>query len=77
MIKEDRNEVFIPIGWAALDATSSAEIVKELPVSYNQIFEIDGQGGLKVDKFGQWVKRVPSGEITQSSGIINTNGGAQ
>ena len=67
----------IPIGWAALDATSSAEIVKELPVSYNQIFEIDGQGGLKVEKFGQWVKRMPSGEITQSSGIINTNGGAQ
>lgn len=63
----------IPIGWAALEAVGPADVIKELPVEYNQIFTINNMGELSVEKFDQWVKRAPSGVITHSTGIINVN----
>ena len=36
---------------------------------YHQIFAIDEQGSIRIDKFGQWIKQFPDGVITHSPGI--------
>lgn len=61
----------VPIGWGDRDAESVVDVVKEVPRPYHQITTIDPQGGVKVEKYEQWVKRMPDGEISHSPGIRN------
>ena len=43
--------------------------VETMPTHYRQIFTIDEQGSIRIDKFGQWIKQFPDGVITHSPGI--------
>ena len=38
---------------------------------YRQITSVSSDGGVKVEKYEQWVKRMPDGEISHSPGIRN------
>ena len=59
----------IEIGWGDKDAVSLVDVIEDIPMRYHQITSISSDGGVKVEKFGQWVRRMPSGSITHSSGI--------
>ena len=59
----------IEIGWGDKDAVSLVDVIEDIPTRYHQITSISSDGGVKVEKFGQWVRRMPSGSITHSSGI--------
>ena len=43
--------------------------VETMPTHYRQIFTIDEQGSIRIDKFGQWIKQFSDGVITHSPGI--------
>ena len=53
------------------EAQSIDDSVGIVGARYHQIFTIDGQGSLRVDKFGQWIKQFSDGSVTNSSGIVN------
>ena len=59
----------IPIAWGELSASGIDDIVKALPQNYSQVYTLDGEGGMRIDKFGQWIKMAASGAISGSSGI--------
>ena len=59
----------VPIGWGEDGATSLEDIVNTMPTLYNQVYTLDEAGGLRIDKFSQWIKMDVFGGITHSPGI--------
>ena len=59
----------VPIGWGEDGASSLEDIVGTMSTLYNQVYTLDTDGGLRIDKFGQWIKMDVSGGITHSPGI--------
>ena len=59
----------VPIGWGDDGATSLEDIVDTMPTLYNQVYTLDEDGGLRIDKFSQWIKMDVLGGITHSPGI--------
>ena len=59
----------IPIGWGENDASSLEDVVGTMSTLYNQVYTLDEDGGLRIDKFGQWIKMDVLGDITHSPGI--------
>ena len=64
----------IVLGWGELNSPTNIPPVKMIASHYHQVFTIDVQGGIRIDKFGQWIKQFPDGTITNSPGIIRTEG---
>jgi len=60
----------IPIAWGPRGARSIARKVDNLPNAYEQLFAIDSQGNVRIDKFSQWVMRASNGTYSHSAGII-------
>ena len=61
----------VPIGWGENDASALDDIVDVMPTLYNQVYTLDEDGGLRIDKFGQWIKMDILGGITHSPGILD------
>lgn len=59
----------IPIAWGEDIAEDLSGIVGTLDCFYHQVFTLDDMGGLRIDKFGQWIKCSASGVVTHSPGI--------
>ena len=59
----------IPIGWGEDDAHSFEDVVGRMATQYAQVYTLDEDGGLRIDKFGQWIKMDIQGGITHSRGI--------
>ena len=64
----------IVLGWNERDSPTNIPPVKTIPTHYHQVFMIDAQGSIRVDKFGQWIKQFTDGSVTNSPGIISTGG---
>ena len=64
----------IVLGWGERDSSTNTPPVETIPTRYHQVFTIDAQGSIRVDKFGQWIKQFTDGSVTNSPGIINTGG---
>ena len=60
----------IPIAWGERGTTSIVGKIGNVPGNYTQVFTIDPQGGVRIDKFSQWVMRMPNDSISHSSDII-------
>ena len=60
----------IPIAWGERGTTSMVGKIGNVPGNYTQVFTIDPQGGVRIDKFSQWVMRMPNNFISHSSDII-------
>jgi hypothetical protein len=63
----------IPIAWGERGTTSMVGKMYELPVVYRQTFTIDAQGRLRIDKYGQWVLRWPTGTYEHSEDLIEVS----
>jgi len=61
----------IPIAWGSRGAYRLVDKVDNLAQDYRQVFTIDVLGGVKIEKFSQWVKRMPDGTISASPDIAN------
>ena len=59
----------IPIGWGENGAESLDDVAGIMSTIYNQVYTLDANGGLRIDKFGQWIKMDIDGRITHSPGI--------
>ena len=64
----------IVLGWNERDSPTNALPIATIPTHYHQVFTIDEQGGIRIDKFGQWLKQFADGSVTNSPGIIRTGG---
>ena len=64
----------IVLGWGDRDSLDTTPPVGTIATHYHQVFTIDEQGGLRIDKFGQWIKQFANGSVTNSIGIISTGG---
>jgi len=64
----------IVLGWGERSSPTTASPVKTISTHYHQIFTIDAQGSIRIDKFGQWIKQFADGSVTNSPGIISTGG---
>ena len=64
----------IVLGWNERDSPTNIPPVKTIPMHYHQVFTIDAQGSIRIDKFGQWIKQFTDGSVTNSPGIISTGG---
>ena len=62
----------IVLGWGERDWPDTTPPVKTIATHYHQVFTIDEQGSIRVDKFGQWIKQFADGVVTNSPGIIRT-----
>jgi len=62
----------IVLGWGERDWPDTTPPVKTIATHYHQVFTIDEQGSIRVDKFGQWIKQFANGAVTNSPGIIRT-----
>ena len=60
----------IPIAWGERGTTSMVGKIGNVPGNYTQVFTIDPQGGVRIDKFSQWVMRMPNDSVSHSSDII-------
>lgn len=68
-ISEGNIDWLIPLAWAEDDATSIDDRVGMMANEYHQIFSLDAQGGLRIDKFSQWIKCSAEGRVTASPDI--------
>ena len=59
----------IPIAWGEDDSEDVSDVEGIIDAAYHQVFTIDEQGGLRIDKFGQWIFCSAGGEISHSTGI--------
>ena len=59
----------IPLGWGEIGATALYDVFDTVAAVYQQVFTLDESGGLRIDKFGQWIKVSAEGYITHSPGI--------
>ena len=59
----------IPIAWGRRESGNFVDRLGNMN-GYQQIFTIDSFGGVRIDKFQNWVKRMPNDDVTHSSGII-------
>lgn len=59
----------IPIAWGEDDSDDVSDVEGTIDATYHQVFTIDEQGGLRIDKFGQWIFCSAGGEISHSAGI--------
>ena len=59
----------IPLGWGENGATTLSDIFNTIRTEYQQVFTLDENGGLRIDKFGQWIKVSFEGYITHSPDI--------
>ena len=64
----------IVLGWGERNSSTNTPPIETIPTHYHQVFTIDAQGSIRVDKFGQWIKQFTDGTITNSPGIIRTGG---
>ena len=64
----------VPIGWGENDASSPDDIVDTMSTLYYQVYTLDADGGLRIDKFGQWIKMDILGGITHSPDISDQRG---
>jgi len=62
----------IVLGWNERDSLPIASPVATSATHYHQVFTIDEQGSIRIDKFGQWIQQFADGAVTNSSGIIRT-----
>jgi len=60
----------LPIAWGERNSYRVVDKVSNVPQQNQQIFTIDSQGEVKVEKFGYWVKRAVSGLITVSDNVM-------
>ena len=65
----------IVLGWNERNSPNASPPIGMVSTHYHQIFTINEQGDLRIDKFGQWIKQFASGGVTNSTGIVNTGGG--
>lgn len=65
----------IVLGWGELNSPTNVPPIEIIATHYHQIFTIDEQGSIRIDKFGQWIKQSANGSVTNSPGIIRTGGG--
>ena len=59
----------IPLGWGENGATALTDVFDTVETVYQQVFTLDECGGLRIDKFGQWIKVSLEGYVTHSPGI--------
>jgi len=64
----------IILGWGERESSETQLPIATFPTHYHQIFAINEQGDLRIDKFGQWIKQFASGGVTNSTGIVNMGG---
>ena len=64
----------IILGWGERESSETQLPSATFPTHYHQIFAINEQGDLRIDKFGQWIKQFASGGVTNSTGIVNIGG---
>ena len=68
-ISEGIIDWLVPIAWGEDDAEDVDDLVGTIGESYHQVFTLDNLGGLRIDKFGQWIKCSSSGVIVHSPDI--------
>ncbi len=59
----------IPLAWGDDDAEDVPDAVGGLGTVYHQVFTLDAEGGLRIDKFSQWIHCSADGVVTHSPGI--------
>lgn len=68
-IREGVIDWLIQLAWAEDDAATVDDRVGIMPMNYHQVFTLDALGGLRIDKFTQWIKCTADGIVTSSPGI--------
>ena len=61
----------IVLGWGERDSQETDIPIATIPTHYHQLFTIDVLGGLRIDKFGQWIKQANDGSVSHSQEIIS------
>ena len=59
----------IPLAWGDDDAEDVPDAVGGVETVYHQVFTLDDEGGLRIDKFTQWIHCSADGVVTHSPGI--------
>jgi len=61
----------IPIAWGERGASRAVDKIGNITGPYSQVFSIDATGGVRIDKFCQWIRRMPNGWREHSGGIVD------
>jgi len=59
----------VPLAWGVPDAESISDKVDTIGTIYHQLFTFNADGGIRIDKFTQWIHCSVDGAITHSEGI--------
>ena len=63
----------IPLAWGEPTAQAVSDGVGTMGTTYRQVFTLDASGGLRIDKFSQWIHCTAEGAVTHSPGIRRRN----
>ena len=59
----------IPLAWGERSALDERDLAGRMKTVYHQVFTLDATGGLRIDKFSQWIHCSAEGYVTYSPGI--------
>ena len=59
----------IPLAWGENGSQDVSDCVGTMGTVYHQVFTLDAAGGLRIDKFSQWIYCTAEGVVTHSPGI--------
>ena len=59
----------IPLAWGMSNAESVYDRSGVVSTSFHQVFAISPDGGIRIDKFSQWIHCDTNGVVTHSEGI--------
>lgn len=55
--------------WGEPTAQEVSDVVGTMGTVYRQVFTLDASGGLRIDKFSQWIHYTAEGAVMHSPGI--------